>query len=205
MKAFSFSCDIHTSSRGDVRHDQKLIRIEPVIQPSIMPIRAPLPLTRTRIFQTKVYTAAVSISYKNHPPPPFRASCAPVVLSCPLEETTTALLLSHRLTLLLHNLADLHRRIEELGRAAIQADRLALVELRLPVVGRNALLLASLLESAPTISIRLHMSLISQHLEAPPRRNDRAVVAHWGDKRTGCRYRPSCASRPRRQRSSAPR
>lgn len=125
MKAFSFSCDIHTSSRGDVRHDQKLIRIKSVIQPSLSARLFPLP--RTCIFQSQLYTAAISISYKL--PPPIQASCAPVVTSCPLEHATATLLLSHRLALLLHNLADLHRRVEELGRAAVQADGLALVEL----------------------------------------------------------------------------
>ena len=51
------------------------------------------------------------------------------------------------LALLLHNLANLHRCIEELGCATVEADGLALVELTLAVVVRNALLLARLLET----------------------------------------------------------
>ena len=46
------------------------------------------------------------------------------------------------LALLLHNLADLHRRVEELCGAAVEADGLALVELTLAVVVGDALLLA---------------------------------------------------------------
>lgn len=55
---------------------------------------------------------------------------------------------THSLTLLLHNLANLHARIEELGCATIQADGLALVKLALAVIGRNALLLARSLKTA---------------------------------------------------------
>lgn len=55
---------------------------------------------------------------------------------------TAATLATHSLTLRLHNLADLHGRIEELGGTAVQADGLALVELALAVVGGHALLLA---------------------------------------------------------------
>lgn len=65
-----------------------------------------------------------------------------------LEEATagggTALL---RTALRLHNLADLHRRVEELCGAAVEADGLALVELALAVVGGDALLLARLLKT----------------------------------------------------------
>lgn len=52
------------------------------------------------------------------------------------------------LALLLHNLADLHRRVEELCGAAVEADGLALVELALAVVVGDALLLARVLETA---------------------------------------------------------
>jgi hypothetical protein len=54
---------------------------------------------------------------------------------------------AHGLALLLHDLADLHGRVEELCGAAVEADGLALVELALAVVGRNALLLAGLLQT----------------------------------------------------------
>lgn len=54
---------------------------------------------------------------------------------------------AHGLALLLHNLANLHRRIEELGGASVEADGFALVELALAVVGRNALFLARLLQA----------------------------------------------------------
>ncbi len=52
-----------------------------------------------------------------------------------------------RATLLLHNLTDLHRGVEELGGAAVEADGLALVELALAVVGGDALFLARLLQT----------------------------------------------------------
>src|SRR6478736_1462430 len=65
-----------------------------------------------------------------------------------LEHAAAALLATTKsLALLLHNLADLHRCIEELGCATVEADRLALVELALAVIVRNALLLARLLET----------------------------------------------------------
>ena len=54
---------------------------------------------------------------------------------------------AHSLALLLHNLANLHRRIEELGCASVEADGFALVELALAVVGRDALFLARLLQA----------------------------------------------------------
>lgn len=54
---------------------------------------------------------------------------------------------AHGLALLLHDLADLHRGIEEFGGAAVEADGFALVELALAVVGGHALLLAGLLQS----------------------------------------------------------
>lgn len=66
---------------------------------------------------------------------------------CGLEKTT-ALLATHSLSLLLHNLANLHGRIEELCGAAVEADGFALVELAFAVVGGDALLLARLLEAA---------------------------------------------------------
>jgi hypothetical protein len=86
-----------------------------------------------------------------------------------LEQTAATLLLAaHGLALLLHDLADLDARIEELGRAAVEADGLALVELALAVVGGNALLLAGGLEtvyipSAAAFLRRLTESL--SHLE----------------------------------------
>lgn len=62
-------------------------------------------------------------------------------------EDTSALLGrgAHGLALLLHNLRDLHRGVEELCGAAVEADGLALVELGLAVVGGDALFLARLL------------------------------------------------------------
>lgn len=67
----------------------------------------------------------------------------------PLKHSSGTALRSstHGLALLLHDLADLHGGIEELCGAAVEADGLALVELALAVVGRNALLLAGLLQS----------------------------------------------------------
>lgn len=56
------------------------------------------------------------------------------------------------LTLLLHNLADLHRRVEELCGATVEADGLALVELALAVVVGDTLLLARVLETAIKVS-----------------------------------------------------
>lgn len=64
-----------------------------------------------------------------------------------LEHAAAALLATEGLALLLHDLADLHRCVEELGCATVEADRLALVELALAVVVGNALLLARLLET----------------------------------------------------------
>lgn len=52
---------------------------------------------------------------------------------------------THSLTLLLHDLADLHRRVEKLGSAAVQADRLSLVQLSFAVIGGDALLLTGTL------------------------------------------------------------
>ena len=53
----------------------------------------------------------------------------------PETTTPTALLL---LGLLLEYLGDLHVNVEELGGAAVEADALALVEVALAVVGRDA-------------------------------------------------------------------
>lgn len=66
-----------------------------------------------------------------------------------LEETTSALLGpgAHGLALLLHDLADLDGRVEELGGAAVEADGLALIELGLAVVCGDALLLARVLKA----------------------------------------------------------
>lgn len=64
-----------------------------------------------------------------------------------LEHAAARLGASHGLTLLLHDLANFHRRVEELGGATVEADGLALVELALAVVGRDALLLARLLQT----------------------------------------------------------
>jgi hypothetical protein len=64
-----------------------------------------------------------------------------------LEHAAALLATTESLALLLHNLANLHRCIEELGCATVEADGLALVELTLAVVVRNALLLARLLET----------------------------------------------------------
>jgi hypothetical protein len=75
-----------------------------------------------------------------------------------LEHATTALLAaSESLALLLHDLADLHRCVEELGCAAVEANRLALVELALAVVVRNALLLARLLKTVALQSVSIHV------------------------------------------------
>lgn len=73
----------------------------------------------------------------------------------PLKEATASLLRAlsaHRLPLLLHDLADLDARVEELGRASVETHGLALVELALAVVGGNALLLAGRLEAAQVSS-----------------------------------------------------
>lgn len=64
-----------------------------------------------------------------------------------LEETAAGATRAHGLALLLHDLADLHGCVEELGGAAVDADGLALVKLALAVVGGDALLLAGLLEA----------------------------------------------------------
>jgi hypothetical protein len=65
-----------------------------------------------------------------------------------LEHATAALLATtESLALLLHDLADLHRCVKELGCATVEADGLALVELTLSVVVGDALLLARLLET----------------------------------------------------------
>lgn len=60
---------------------------------------------------------------------------------------------AHGLALLLHNLANLHRRVEELGGASVEADGLALVEVAFAVVGRDALLLARLLQAVLVVKI----------------------------------------------------
>jgi hypothetical protein len=62
------------------------------------------------------------------------------------HSTRPGLSSAHRLALLLHNLADLHGRVEELCGAAVEADRLALVEVAFAVIGGDALLLAGLLQ-----------------------------------------------------------
>lgn len=70
----------------------------------------------------------------------------------PLEQAAAASLLSpatHGLALLLHNLADLDGRVEELCGAPVEADGLALVELAFAVVGGDALLLAGILQTIP--------------------------------------------------------
>ena len=64
----------------------------------------------------------------------------------------SAPLSAHGLALLLHNLADLHGRVEELGGTPVEADRLALVELALAVVVGDALLLARLLQAIAWVS-----------------------------------------------------
>lgn len=63
-----------------------------------------------------------------------------------LKQTAAATLLAP--ALLLHDLANLDRRVEILGGAAVKADGLALVELGLAVIGGNTLFLAILLEAA---------------------------------------------------------
>lgn len=75
--------------------------------------------------------------------------CGDFFIFFPLKQSSGTTLRSstHGLALLLHDLADLHGGIEELCGAAVEADGLALVELALAVVGRNTLLLASLLQS----------------------------------------------------------
>ena len=62
-------------------------------------------------------------------------------------EHATALATAHRLSMLLHLIADLHAGIEVLRRAAVEADAFALVELALAVVGGDALLLAHVLKT----------------------------------------------------------
>lgn len=84
----------------------------------------------------------------------------------PLKQSSGTALRSstHGLALLLHDLADLHGGIEELCGAAVEADGLALVELALAVVGRNALLLARLLQTVVSISHHAHLALDSSNL-----------------------------------------
>lgn len=109
-----------------------------------------------------------------------------------LEHATTALLATaESLTLLLHDLADLHRCVEELGCATVEADGLALVELALAVVGGDALLLARLLK---TRDARISPGIISFRF-----------CVEASKLLTGCRCQPSCASRSPRQQSFAPR
>lgn len=81
---------------------------------------------------------------------PARSSCHPVAgISYPAgplhakAHTTTLLLTSA----LLHLLANLDVDIEELGDTAVQADRLALVQVALAVVGGDTLLGAGLGEA----------------------------------------------------------
>ena len=62
-----------------------------------------------------------------------------------LEHAAAASSLSS--ALLLHDLADLHRCVEELDSAAVEADGLALVKVAFAVVGGDALGLASFLEA----------------------------------------------------------
>lgn len=66
---------------------------------------------------------------------------------------------SQGLSLLLHNLTDLHGRIEELGGAPVQAHGFALVELPLAVVGGYTLLLARLLEAVVGVGHHAHFAL----------------------------------------------
>lgn len=49
--------------------------------------------------------------------------------------------------------------VEELGRASIETDALALVDLALAVVGGDALLLAGLCEAVHHVGHELHLSL----------------------------------------------
>lgn len=88
----------------------------------------------------------VSASYPVNPPSSRPRKVPPRPNS--LEQTTAGLgRATHSLALLLHNLTDLHRRIQELGRTAVQAHRLTLVQLALAVVGGDTLFLASLLKT----------------------------------------------------------
>ena len=78
-----------------------------------------------------------------------------------LEKTTT-LLATHSLSLLLHNLANLHGRIEELGGAAIEADGFTLVELAFAVISRDTLLLARLLEAKVGLVLRFEVCALGK-------------------------------------------
>lgn len=76
-----------------------------------------------------------------------------------LEHATGLRASAHGLTLLLHDLANLHGSVEELCRASVEADGLALVELALAVVGRDALLLARLLQAVPRGERSVYMTI----------------------------------------------
>lgn len=99
-----------------------------------------------------------------------------------LEHATTALLAaSESLALLLHDLADLHGCVEELGCAAVEADGLALVELTLAVVVRNALLLARLLKTVVGVGHHAHLALNGSNLLLRCRlRSTHSEETHFG-------------------------
>lgn len=94
-------------------------------------------------FLSKPATHPSSPPKKKSPPPPLKHATASGGSS------------THGLSLLLHNLTDLHGRVEELGGAPVQAHGFALVELPLAVVGGDALLLARLLEAAHDATLAL--------------------------------------------------
>lgn len=104
-----------------------------------------------------------------------------------LEHAAAALLATEGLALLLHDLADLHRCVEELGCATVEADGLALVELALAVVVGNALLLARLLETVVGVGHHAHLALDGSNLLLRGRlRSTHSEKAHFGGVLGGC-------------------
>lgn len=90
----------------------------------------PSSTVNARIFVWPVYSPLDRFSHPS----------ARIILSAPSGTTAAAPHLTR--LLVLHDVRDLHVDVEELGGAAVEAHALALVELALAVVGRDALLLA---------------------------------------------------------------
>lgn len=129
--------------------------------PNHMPFQVPVDASARR-----PKTQAPDIRTRLLPlPTSFRCIMYSFLGHCLEHATTTALSASsHGLALLLHDLADLHRGVEELGGASVEADGLALVELALAVVGGDALGLARLLQPVVSISHHAHLALDGSNL-----------------------------------------
>jgi hypothetical protein len=98
-----------------------------------------------------------------------------------LEHAATLLATTESLALLLHDLADLHRCVEELGCATVEANGLALVELALAVVAGDTLLLARLLETVVGVGHHAHLTLNGSNLLLRGRlRSTHSEEAHFG-------------------------